>query len=111
MFQSPVTPSPSASGRSVAATVLRGAGLIDRDERMRDVSDKQGGKKTTPRHSHRSRTTRTRAADAITGSDPRAAAARASVSMSRNAMRSSRMDVCFGCIIVFCCLYSYGTFR
>ncbi|KAA1467548.1 NTF2-like protein [Dentipellis sp. KUC8613] len=44
MFQ---TPSPASGSRSVATTALRSAGLMDRDERMRDASDRPGGRKST----------------------------------------------------------------
>ena len=49
------TSSPSGSG-VLANTALRKAGLMDRDERMRDASDKPGGRKglSKPR-SHRPR--------------------------------------------------------
>ncbi|EPQ54023.1 hypothetical protein GLOTRDRAFT_22561, partial [Gloeophyllum trabeum ATCC 11539] len=48
------TPAPGA--RAVMANALRGAGLIDRDERMRDVSDKPGGRKGSSKHrAHRPR--------------------------------------------------------
>ncbi|KIM84221.1 hypothetical protein PILCRDRAFT_68075 [Piloderma croceum F 1598] len=42
MFSSP-TPAPGS--RTVATTALRSAGLIDRDQRMRDATDKPGGRK------------------------------------------------------------------
>ena len=35
----------SSGSRNIAANALRGAGLMDRDERMRDVQDKPGGRK------------------------------------------------------------------
>ncbi|OBZ72182.1 mRNA export factor mex67 [Grifola frondosa] len=59
MFSSP-TPAPGS--RSIAANALRSAGLMDRDARMRDVSDKPGGRKgsskqpKTRSHPHRPRT-------------------------------------------------------
>jgi nuclear RNA export factor len=48
---------PSSSGSGVLAnTALRNAGLIDRDERMRDTSDKPGGRKGyAKQRSHRPR--------------------------------------------------------
>ncbi|EGN98717.1 hypothetical protein SERLA73DRAFT_181326 [Serpula lacrymans var. lacrymans S7.3] len=53
MFSSP-TPAPGS--RTLAANALKGAGLIDRDERMRDISDKPGGRKGSSKiRSHRSR--------------------------------------------------------
>ncbi|KAI0040094.1 NTF2-like protein [Auriscalpium vulgare] len=54
MFQ---TPPPAASGsRTLASNALRKAGLIDRDERMRDASEKQGGRKGSSKlRSHQSR--------------------------------------------------------
>jgi nuclear RNA export factor len=48
---------PSTSGSNVlVSTALRNAGLMDRDERMRDAADKPGGRKgfSKPR-SHRPR--------------------------------------------------------
>jgi hypothetical protein len=47
----------SHSGPSALVnTALRSAGLMDRDERMRDASDKPGGRKGYPKHrSHRPR--------------------------------------------------------
>ncbi|TFK46129.1 NTF2-like protein [Heliocybe sulcata] len=42
--------------RAIASSALRGAGLIDRDERMRDASDKPGGRKGASKHrAHRPR--------------------------------------------------------
>ncbi|KAH7884498.1 hypothetical protein F5I97DRAFT_1812991 [Phlebopus sp. FC_14] len=54
MFSSP-TPAPG--NRSLATTALKSAGLIDRDERMKDVSsERPGGKKVTSKiRSHRTR--------------------------------------------------------
>ncbi|KII89808.1 hypothetical protein PLICRDRAFT_39982 [Plicaturopsis crispa FD-325 SS-3] len=53
MFSSP-TPAPGS--RKVASNALRSAGLIDHDERMRDVTDKPGGRKGTSKfRSHRPR--------------------------------------------------------
>jgi hypothetical protein len=48
---------PSSSGSSALVnTALRNAGLMDRDERMRDLSDKPGGRKGLPKpRSHRPR--------------------------------------------------------
>ncbi|KAJ3758994.1 hypothetical protein EV360DRAFT_42749 [Lentinula raphanica] len=53
MFSSP-TPAPGS--RTLASNAFRNAGLIDRDAKMRDVSDKPGGRKAhiKPR-SHRTR--------------------------------------------------------
>ncbi|KAI0067186.1 NTF2-like protein [Artomyces pyxidatus] len=42
MFQ---TPPPASGSRTLATNALRKAGLMDRDERMRDASDKPGGRK------------------------------------------------------------------
>jgi nuclear RNA export factor len=42
LFPSP-TPAPSA--KSLAATALRSAGLIDKDAQMRDASENPGGRK------------------------------------------------------------------
>ncbi|EIW83907.1 NTF2-like protein [Coniophora puteana RWD-64-598 SS2] len=54
MFSTPAA-TPSGS-RTLANTALKGAGLIDRDERMRDVSDKPGGRKGISKiRSHRPR--------------------------------------------------------
>lgn len=46
-------PSATPSGKSLAASALRGAGLIDRDSTMHDVTDNAGGRKG------RTRSTRT----------------------------------------------------
>lgn len=47
---------PAASSSSVATNALRSAGLMDRDERMRDATDKPGGRKGTSKiRSHRPR--------------------------------------------------------
>lgn len=53
----PMLQTPSTSGSNVlVSTALRNAGLMDRDERMRDAADKPGGRKgfSKPR-SHRPR--------------------------------------------------------
>ena len=42
LFQSP---SPAPSAKSLAATALRSAGLIDKDAQMRDASENPGGRK------------------------------------------------------------------
>jgi nuclear RNA export factor len=55
MFSAATASQPSGS-RTVAANALRGAGLIDRDERMRDATDKPGGRKGASKiRSHRPR--------------------------------------------------------
>ena len=55
---------PSQSGSTVLVnTALRKAGLMDRDERMRDASDKPGGRKGFPK----SRPHRPRLIDTIKG--------------------------------------------
>ncbi|KZT07659.1 NTF2-like protein [Laetiporus sulphureus 93-53] len=74
----------SASGsRKVAAYALRSAGLIDRDERMHDASDRPGGRKGSSYKKTRS-SHRPRAIDAVTGKDQPA-------SSSRTAMLASRL--------------------
>ncbi|KZT19800.1 NTF2-like protein [Neolentinus lepideus HHB14362 ss-1] len=46
----------TTGARAIATSALRGAGLIDHDERMRDVSDKPGGRKGSSKHrAHRPR--------------------------------------------------------
>ncbi|KAF8415006.1 hypothetical protein L210DRAFT_3361129, partial [Boletus edulis BED1] len=54
MFSSQTT---TAGGRTLAANALRSAGLIDKDERMKDVStDRPGGRKGISKiRSHRPR--------------------------------------------------------
>ncbi|KAH0832900.1 hypothetical protein J3R83DRAFT_11852 [Lanmaoa asiatica] len=54
MFSSPTT---ATSSRTLAANALRSAGLIDKDERMKDVSaDRPGGRKGVSKiRSHRPR--------------------------------------------------------
>jgi hypothetical protein len=55
---------PSHTGSSALVnTVLRNAGLMDRDERMRDPSDKPGGRKGFPK----SRPHRPRLIDTVKG--------------------------------------------
>ena len=56
------TPSHSGSG-ALVNTALRNAGLMDRDERMRDAADKPGGRKGLPK----SRPHRPRLIDTIKG--------------------------------------------
>ena len=92
MFSSPATPSPSGS-RSVASTALRGAGLIDKDERMRDVADRPGGRKGTQKMNHKLRSSRTRAVDAITGAQPGAVTRTPISGSTRSRLISSRADV------------------
>lgn len=53
MFSSP-TPAPGS--RTLASNALRNAGLIDRDAKMRDATDKPGGRKGSSKaRSHRTR--------------------------------------------------------
>ncbi|KAG5644653.1 hypothetical protein DXG03_008035 [Asterophora parasitica] len=53
MFSSP-TPAPGS--RAIASNALRSAGLIDRDAKMRDLTDKPGGRKASSKiRSHRPR--------------------------------------------------------
>lgn len=40
-----MTSTTSSSSRNLVSNALRGAGLIDRDVRMRDAQDKPGGRK------------------------------------------------------------------
>jgi nuclear RNA export factor len=40
-----MTSTTSSSSRNLVSNALRGAGLMDRDVRMRDVQDKPGGRK------------------------------------------------------------------
>jgi len=56
------TPSPSGSS-ALVNTALRNAGLMDRDERMRDAADKPGGRKGFPK----SRPHRPRLIDSVKG--------------------------------------------
>ncbi|TFY76674.1 hypothetical protein EWM64_g7337 [Hericium alpestre] len=49
MFQ---TPPPPPGTRALASNALRKAGLMDRDERMRDASDKPGGRKGSSKFRH-----------------------------------------------------------
>jgi len=56
------TPSPSGSS-ALVNTALRKAGLMDRDERMREAADKPGGRKGHPK----SRPHRPRLIDSIKG--------------------------------------------
>jgi len=51
-----MTSTTSSGSRNIAANALRGAGLMDRDERMRDVQDKPGGRKGSSKiRAHRQR--------------------------------------------------------
>ncbi|KAF9790387.1 hypothetical protein BJ322DRAFT_1036097 [Thelephora terrestris] len=46
----------SSSSRNILTNALRGAGLMDRDERMRDIQDKPGGRKGSSKiRAHRQR--------------------------------------------------------
>ncbi|KAI0690620.1 hypothetical protein BC835DRAFT_1363567 [Cytidiella melzeri] len=60
-----------AGGRTLVTKAFRKAGLIDQDERMRDVSDKAGGRKGHLKMTtHKTRTShRPRALDAVLGKD------------------------------------------
>ncbi|CCL98168.1 uncharacterized protein FIBRA_00162 [Fibroporia radiculosa] len=83
MFSSPT---PASGSRSLAANALRGAGLIDRDERMRDASDKPGGRKGHNK-THKARSShRSRPIDALTGKDQPGTSVN-----SRTAMLASRL--------------------
>lgn len=92
--QAAATSTPSGS-RSVASTALRNAGLIEKDERMRDATDKPGGRKSTQKLYHKLRSGRPRGIDAITGADPRAVARTALAGSSRYAshLASAHLDV------------------
>ncbi|KAJ7671531.1 hypothetical protein DFH06DRAFT_1177844 [Mycena polygramma] len=77
MFSSP-TPAPGS--RALASSALRGAGLMDRDATMRDVSDKPSGRKPATKH----RPHRARAIYDISGNDKGSGSSR---------MLSSRISV------------------
>ncbi|EPT05658.1 hypothetical protein FOMPIDRAFT_1034303 [Fomitopsis schrenkii] len=81
----------AASGsRAIAANALRSAGILDRDERMRDASDKPGGRKGAHKTSHKSRTShRPRPIDALTGKDQAATSSRTAMLASRLAAGDS----------------------
>lgn len=50
------TPTPAPRTRNVATNALRGAGLMDRDQKMRDIADKPGGRKGSSKvRSHKQR--------------------------------------------------------
>ncbi|KAH9928646.1 uncharacterized protein B0H18DRAFT_999876 [Fomitopsis serialis] len=81
---------PASGSRNIAANAFRSAGILDRDERMRDVSDKPGGRKGAQKSSHKSRTShRPRAIDALTGKDQAATSSRAAMLASRLAAGDS----------------------
>ncbi|KZT73128.1 NTF2-like protein [Daedalea quercina L-15889] len=81
---------PASGSRNIAANAFRSAGILDRDERMRDVSDKPGGRKGTHKTSHKSRTShRPRAIDAVTGKDQAATSSRTAMLASRLAAGDS----------------------
>lgn len=71
MFSSP-TPAPGS--RTIANTALRGAGLIDRDTAMRDLTDRPGGRKGSSKlrsHTHKSRAPDVSSKKDLLGSGPR----------------------------------------
>ncbi|CAL1716424.1 unnamed protein product [Somion occarium] len=70
MLSSPA-PTPPAGSRAIAANALRKAGLMDRDERMRDATDKPGGRKGTTKASlHKTRSShRPRVIQSVLGKD------------------------------------------
>ncbi|GJE96575.1 NTF2-like protein [Phanerochaete sordida] len=80
------TPAPPTGSRSVAANALRKAGLMDTDTRMRDVTDKPGGRKGHQKSSqHKVRSSlRPGRADVLLGRDP-------SGSTSRSPMVNARI--------------------
>ncbi|TDL25493.1 NTF2-like protein [Rickenella mellea] len=56
MFSSPTPLERRGASRNLATTTLKSAGLIDRDERMRDANDKPGGRKgPSKKTGHRNR--------------------------------------------------------
>lgn len=65
------TSAPPSGSRSVAANAFRKAGLMDHDERMRDASDKPGGRKGHSKiNGHKVRSSyRPRGAEALLGKD------------------------------------------
>jgi len=78
------SPTPAAGSRAFAANALRKAGLMDRDERMRDVADKPHRKGVTAKPAHKARSShRPRAIDALIGKDQ--------PSSSRNPMLAARI--------------------
>ncbi|TFY59090.1 hypothetical protein EVJ58_g6007 [Rhodofomes roseus] len=81
---------PASGSRNIAANAFRSAGILDRDERMRDVSDKPGGRKGAQKTSHKARTShRPRAIDALTGKDKAATSSRTAMLASRLASGDS----------------------
>jgi nuclear RNA export factor len=62
---------PPVGNRNLAAKAFRKAGLIDEDERMRDVADKPGGRKAHVKGiAHKNRSShRPRAIEAVMGKD------------------------------------------
>lgn len=60
------SPSPAPGSRTLASNALRNAGLMDRDAKMRDATDKPGGRKG----SSKTRLHRPRAIDAYKDSGP-----------------------------------------
>ncbi|PCH42285.1 NTF2-like protein [Wolfiporia cocos MD-104 SS10] len=82
----------SSSRGRVASSALRGAGLVDRDERMRDASDRPGGRKgsTKSSHSHKTRSShRPRAIDSLMGRDQVSTSSRTAMLASRLAAGDS----------------------
>ncbi len=70
MRSSPAAPTPAAGNPTFATNALRKAGLMDRDTRMRDLTDRPGGRKGQPKTAHKARSShRPRPIDAVTGKD------------------------------------------
>ncbi|PSR72948.1 hypothetical protein PHLCEN_2v11185 [Hermanssonia centrifuga] len=64
------SPTPPPGSRVIATNAFRKAGLMDHDERMRDASDKPGGRKGHQKtNTHKVRSHRPRAAEAVLGKD------------------------------------------
>ena len=80
---------PPSGSRSLAANALRKAGLMDHDERMRDATDKPGGRKGHAKSNvHKVRSSyRPRGADALLGKDAPGAG-----SSTRNMVNSSLLS-------------------
>ena len=94
---------PPSGSRSVAANAFRKAGLMDHDERMRDVADKPGGRKGHAKtNSHKVRSSyRTRGAEALLGKDQPGPSTRYMVN-STSLRRVAHPACCYACLLSVC---------
>ncbi|KAI0072752.1 NTF2-like protein [Panus rudis PR-1116 ss-1] len=96
MLSNPTSNPPPAGSRAIAANALRKAGLMDRDERMRDVSEKPTRKTTSTKASaahKRPGHHKPRLVDALLGKDQPSSSNRNPMTVSRIAAQNEGLTI------------------